>query len=816
MRDELWRLRFEGVNRLYGGGAVARLAASHVVVVGLGGVGSWTVEALARSGVGSLSLVDLDEVCISNTNRQLHALAHTVGVSKGVALAERVGLINPDCHVRVREEWLTVEGATDLIQEEACRATHIFRAISREYARPTIALPVCKGVCKGPVEAQTEALASWSDALLGRLPTSDAWLDPWFSSLRNLEGVSCDHSFFSPPNFAVVDAIDGYADKAALLSACARRRVRAVSVGAAGGLRDPTMIRAADLTAAGDGLLRRTRTEMRRRHGFPPGAPRQNTEWGIRTIFSVENGQAGAKQKNAKRTNANMEAGRTDCDRFGTACFATGAVGFAAAAEVVTPLATAAAPLTPIESLSLSEPLYDPIQTDGLGAQAAPVPSENRKAFDEVGASEILGNKDDPGASRPTQGGGRGSDPIMCATYSVELDLQKHLWEGRQLAVSKDAGCTLSAALRRRGNGLFDSTRPRDTEHLYIKQHRLMPIGRSLQLLSTRIKPSKLLRSNLQMVSSVKVMPRVACASMLANQQTEHRARMLMAIFDSHSHALSDVRELIASGKLRGLCVVSTGEEEWPIARALVNSRRAGGLAAQGPQARRDRSVGRDINHSAIEQGNHIACASHGLEPRLVVALGVHPWWLHKQTVGWGRRLGEVLQETPGALVGECGLDRSRRARAPLEAQLIALKNQLQLAGDLGRPVILHCVRAHGHLLSLLSSGEVAPLPPSIVMHAYGGSPETAAGLLRLEDSPDGPHVYFGFSPPATRLKHAAATIKAVPADRLLIESDLHDGREAIAAATDACHAVAAMRGWSAEETARITTSNAACALECR
>jgi len=59
---DLWRLRFEGVNRLYGTGAVDRLAASHVVVVGLGGVGSWTVEALARSGIGSLSLVDLDEV----------------------------------------------------------------------------------------------------------------------------------------------------------------------------------------------------------------------------------------------------------------------------------------------------------------------------------------------------------------------------------------------------------------------------------------------------------------------------------------------------------------------------------------------------------------------------------------------------------------------------------------------------------------------------------------------------------------------------------------------------------------------------------
>ena len=115
-------LRFEGVGRLYGPNSLERLAASRVCVIGLGGVGSWAVEALARSGVGSLTLVDPDEVCISNTNRQLNALHGTVGRSKASVLAERVRQINPDCRVRERQEWLTLEGAHELVASEAAEA----------------------------------------------------------------------------------------------------------------------------------------------------------------------------------------------------------------------------------------------------------------------------------------------------------------------------------------------------------------------------------------------------------------------------------------------------------------------------------------------------------------------------------------------------------------------------------------------------------------------------------------------------------------------------------------------------------------------
>jgi tRNA A37 threonylcarbamoyladenosine dehydratase len=87
--------RFAGVERLYGIGSVAALAQAHVCVIGIGGVGSWAAEALARSGVGRLTLIDADEVCVSNTNRQLHALDGEFGKSKVGVIAARAPALNP-------------------------------------------------------------------------------------------------------------------------------------------------------------------------------------------------------------------------------------------------------------------------------------------------------------------------------------------------------------------------------------------------------------------------------------------------------------------------------------------------------------------------------------------------------------------------------------------------------------------------------------------------------------------------------------------------------------------------------------------------
>jgi tRNA A37 threonylcarbamoyladenosine dehydratase len=98
--------RFGGMQRLFGVAPAARIAASHVAVIGIGGVGSWSAEALARSGVGRLTLIDLDHVAESNINRQVHALHDTIGQSKVQAMRERIARIHPACVVDGIEEFV--------------------------------------------------------------------------------------------------------------------------------------------------------------------------------------------------------------------------------------------------------------------------------------------------------------------------------------------------------------------------------------------------------------------------------------------------------------------------------------------------------------------------------------------------------------------------------------------------------------------------------------------------------------------------------------------------------------------------------------
>ena len=106
MRQEL-RERFAGIDRLYGRGAVERLNGRHVAVVGLGGVGSWAAEAFARTAVGRLTLIDADDLCVSNTNRQLPAIAGQYGRAKVEAMAERCRAINPTIEVDPVASFLT-------------------------------------------------------------------------------------------------------------------------------------------------------------------------------------------------------------------------------------------------------------------------------------------------------------------------------------------------------------------------------------------------------------------------------------------------------------------------------------------------------------------------------------------------------------------------------------------------------------------------------------------------------------------------------------------------------------------------------------
>ncbi|MBI2381384.1 MAG: tRNA cyclic N6-threonylcarbamoyladenosine(37) synthase TcdA [Gammaproteobacteria bacterium] len=114
--NEDFAQRFGGMMRLYGQEAVARLMASTACVVGIGGVGSWVAEALARTAVGKLVLIDLDDLCVTNTNRQIHALSGTVGRLKVEVMAERVRAINPDAQVECIEDFLTEDTLDDYLR----------------------------------------------------------------------------------------------------------------------------------------------------------------------------------------------------------------------------------------------------------------------------------------------------------------------------------------------------------------------------------------------------------------------------------------------------------------------------------------------------------------------------------------------------------------------------------------------------------------------------------------------------------------------------------------------------------------------------
>jgi tRNA A37 threonylcarbamoyladenosine dehydratase len=248
-----YEARFDGIRRLFGADAQERLRHAHVCVVGIGGVGSWAVEALARTGVGALTLVDFDEICISNVNRQLHAVTGEFGKPKIAVLAERVRAINPDCAVH---------------------------------------------------PLQTQFLASTADEIL------------------------------APRYDGVLDAIDRPRLKAQLIAACRERGLPIVSTGGAGGRRDPTQIRIEDLARSShDHLLQITRNTLRDEHGFPRGPKKK---FGVRCVYSPEAQVFPAKDGSVcERPELDADL-RLDCrSGFGTACFVTGAFGFAAAAEIV-------------------------------------------------------------------------------------------------------------------------------------------------------------------------------------------------------------------------------------------------------------------------------------------------------------------------------------------------------------------------------------------------------------------------------------------------------------------------------------------------
>jgi tRNA A37 threonylcarbamoyladenosine dehydratase len=253
--------RFSGIRRLFGAGGQQRLQRAHLCIVGIGGVGSWAVEALARSGLGALTLVDLDDICVSNVNRQIHALDGTIGRPKVEAMAARVRAINPGCAVTPIHAFFTEATASEILR-------------------------------------------------------------PRF-----------DH---------VLDAIDSPSKKCLLIAACRERSLPVLVVGGAGGRRNPTALKIADLArSTHDPLLAEVRSQLRASHGFPRG----DKPFGIDCVYSPEPILYPQADGTVCATRAPDSTLRLDCDSgYGTACFVTGAFGFAAAAHIVHQIADPSIP----------------------------------------------------------------------------------------------------------------------------------------------------------------------------------------------------------------------------------------------------------------------------------------------------------------------------------------------------------------------------------------------------------------------------------------------------------------------------------------
>ncbi|WP_407927756.1 tRNA threonylcarbamoyladenosine dehydratase [Hydrogenophaga crassostreae] len=137
--------RFGGLRRLYGVAGAQRIFDAHVVVVGIGGVGSWTAEALARSGVRSLTLIDLDHVSESNFNRQVHAHSLTLGQSKAEAMRERIALFHPTCRVNVIDDFVTPDNWLEMVAQAG-----------RDCGVPQVVVDACD-----QIRAKT-AMAAWA------------------------------------------------------------------------------------------------------------------------------------------------------------------------------------------------------------------------------------------------------------------------------------------------------------------------------------------------------------------------------------------------------------------------------------------------------------------------------------------------------------------------------------------------------------------------------------------------------------------------------------------------------------------------------
>ncbi|MDF7666948.1 tRNA cyclic N6-threonylcarbamoyladenosine(37) synthase TcdA [Orbaceae bacterium ESL0727] len=258
--DSYWQ-RFGGIARLYGEVALLQFSQAHICVIGMGGVGSWAAEALARSGIGQMTLIDMDDVCVTNTNRQIHALKTNIGKAKTAAMAERILQINPECQVNIIDDFINPDNVSEYLG-------------SREL----------------------------------------------------------------PRYHYIIDAIDSVNDKAALLAYCKRQKLKVITVGGAGGKKDPTQIKISDLAKTiQDPLIAKVREKLKQQYKLNKDS---KGKYAIPCVFSTEqltyptgDGQT-CLVKNSADSNKKMgcESG------FGAVTMVTATFGFIAVSYVLNKL----------------------------------------------------------------------------------------------------------------------------------------------------------------------------------------------------------------------------------------------------------------------------------------------------------------------------------------------------------------------------------------------------------------------------------------------------------------------------------------------
>lgn len=201
--------RFSAIQRLYGDHAYALLPDLHFCVVGLGGVGSWAVEALARSGVGRLTLIDYDDIALSNINRQIQARSDTLGQKKIQVLAERIRQINPNCDCRLIDDFITADNLTRYLATEHCYDYVIdaidsikFKAAMIYYCRrnkiPIITIGGAGGLTD-PTQVKIKDLSrTYNDALAAKVRAALRDQHNFSRNIQRYFGVECVFSSQQP------------------------------------------------------------------------------------------------------------------------------------------------------------------------------------------------------------------------------------------------------------------------------------------------------------------------------------------------------------------------------------------------------------------------------------------------------------------------------------------------------------------------------------------------------------------------------------------------------------------------------------------